>query len=54
MANSYDEVSAWEAPEFKARVAELINEGKSEDAAWAIAADELYPVIWVPPTLTRH
>jgi hypothetical protein len=40
-----EEHSPWDAPEFKARVAERVAKGKSRDTAWEIAADELYPVI---------
>jgi hypothetical protein len=46
--------SPWDEPEFKSRVAELISEGKSKDVAWTIAADELYPIVWLPPGIVRH
>lgn len=49
-----DADSPWEAPEFLALVAERISEGQSGDAAWQLAAEEVYPTIWVPPGITRH
>lgn len=54
MTHTVDWLSPWAAPEFKARLAELLAEGKCEDAAWMIAANDLYPVVWTPPAITRQ
>lgn len=54
MAELTKKLSPWDDPEFKARVVELIDQGNSENVAMHLAADEIYPTVWVPPTTARQ
>lgn len=46
--------SPYEEPEFLARVAELREQGRTDDEAHLIADGEFHTVVWIPPDIVRH